>query len=156
MLHWGILHCAKSAPPDSAELNTAERPRDLIYQTRRDILHWSNKLCTGELPLPVSKEISIFKQRGDVAQKNACCKHMFLDVCCKALYRSCKSRWGCCKNRSGYCTCCNAYTRMFQVYVPNVFPSLSHVCCKYFHLDVAKVDLEVAYICVASIYFKWL
>jgi hypothetical protein len=32
---------------------------------------------------------------------------------------------------------------MFQVYVPNV-SFVSDVCCKYFHLSVAKVDLEVA------------
>jgi hypothetical protein len=42
---------------------------------------------------------------------------------------------------------------MFQVYVPS-FSSLSDVCCKYFHLDVAKVDLDVAYTCMLQMYFS--
>ena len=35
----------------------------------------------------------------------------------------------CCKNRSGCYTCCNGYTRMFQVYVSNI-SSVIDVCYK--------------------------
>jgi hypothetical protein len=63
-------------------------------------------------------------------------------------YWYCKSRSGCCESSSG---CCNGYARMFQVYVPNVL-SVSDVCCKCFHLDVTKVDLNVAYICMLQVY----
>jgi hypothetical protein len=38
----------------------------------------------------------------------------------------------------------------FEVYVPNV--SISDICCKCFHLDVAKVDLDVAYTCMLQVY----
>ena len=51
----------------------------------------------------------------------------------------------------GCCTCCNGYTRMFQVYVPNV-SSVSDVYCKCFYLDVAKVYLDVAYTCMLQEY----
>jgi hypothetical protein len=37
----------------------------------------------------------------------------------------------CCKSGSGCFTCCNGYTRMFQVYVPNI-SSVSYVYCKCF------------------------
>jgi hypothetical protein len=36
---------------------------------------------------------------------------------------------------------------MFKVYVLNV-SYVSDVCGKYFHLDVAKVDLDVVYTCM--------
>jgi hypothetical protein len=58
----------------------------------------------------------------------------------------------CCKSRSWCCTCYNGYTRMFQVYVLNVSTVLD-VCCKYFYLNVAKVDLNVAYTCMLQSYF---
>jgi hypothetical protein len=48
----------------------------------------------------------------------------------------------CCKGRSESSTCCNGYTRIFQVYVLNVFICIT-LCYKYFHLDVAKVDLDL-------------
>ena len=32
------------------------------------------------------------------------------------------------------------------MYVPNI-SSVSNICCKYFHLDVAKVDLDITYVC---------
>jgi hypothetical protein len=57
----------------------------------------------------------------------------------------------CCNNILECCTCCNGYTCMFQVYVANVL-SVSDVCCKCFHLDVAKVDLDVAYTCTLEAY----
>jgi hypothetical protein len=57
----------------------------------------------------------------------------------------------CCKSRSGCCTSCNGYTRMFQVYVTNV-SSAPDECCKCFYLDVAKVDLDVAYTCMLQAY----
>jgi hypothetical protein len=57
----------------------------------------------------------------------------------------------CCKSRSECCTCCNGYARMFQVYVPNV-SSVSDVCCKCFHLDVAKVNLDAVYTCMLQVY----
>jgi hypothetical protein len=41
---------------------------------------------------------------------------------------------------------------MFQVYVLNVLTVLD-VCCKYFYLNVAKVDLNVAYTCMLQSYF---
>ena len=37
---------------------------------------------------------------------------------------------------------------MFQVYVSSV----SDICCKCFYLDVAKVDLDVAYTCMLQAY----
>jgi hypothetical protein len=47
---------------------------------------------------------------------------------------------------------CNGYTRMFQVYVPNV-SSVPDACCKYmfqvfqvFHTYIASVHLGVAYV----------
>jgi hypothetical protein len=44
---------------------------------------------------------------------------------------------------------------MFQVYVLNV-SFVSDVCSKCFYLDVAKVDLNVAYICMLQAYiFKY-
>jgi hypothetical protein len=39
----------------------------------------------------------------------------------------------------------------FQVYVQNV-SSVSDVYCNCFHLDVAKVDLDVAYTCMLQAY----
>jgi hypothetical protein len=41
---------------------------------------------------------------------------------------------------------------MFQVYVPNVL-YISNVCCKYFYLDVAKLDRDVAYVRKFSVVF---
>jgi hypothetical protein len=67
------------------------------------------------------------------------------DVCCKCFVSVLQSRSEC-------CICCNGYTRMFQVYVLNV--SSSDVCCKYFYLDVAKVDLDVAYTSMLQVYFS--
>jgi len=69
---------------------------------------------------------------------------MFQRYVASVLYQYCKSRSGC-------YTCCNSYTRMFQMYVPNL-SSISDVCCKCFHLDVAKVDLDVAYKCMLQAY----
>jgi hypothetical protein len=37
----------------------------------------------------------------------------------------------CCKSRSGCSTCCNGYTHIFQVYVPNI-SFVPDVCCKCF------------------------
>jgi hypothetical protein len=37
------------------------------------------------------------------------------------------------------------------VYIPNV-SSVSNECCKVFYLDVAKVDLDVAYTCKLQAY----
>jgi hypothetical protein len=99
------------------------------------------------------------KQQGDIVLESACCKRIFqvfqmfhLDVPCVS---------------SRYCICCNGYTRMLQVYVPNVSTVFRHtlqvyvpnvsavfrrmlqvyvsnvsavldVCCKFF-LDVAYI-----------------
>ena len=41
--------------------------------------------------------------------------------------------------------CCYVYARMFQTYVSDVFILILQV----FHLDVAKVDLDVAYVAMA-------
>jgi hypothetical protein len=49
------------------------------------------------------------------------------------------------------CTCCNGYTHMFQVYVPNVL-SIFRCTLQVFYLDVAKVDLDVAYTCMLLAY----
>jgi hypothetical protein len=91
------------------------------------------------------------KQQGNVCaewvcmlQTNVSCVSGVLEVCCKYLY------W-CCKNRSGCCTCCNGYKCMFQVYVSNVSFVLD-VCCKCFHLNVAKLDLDVAYTYILQAY----
>jgi hypothetical protein len=46
---------------------------------------------------------------------------------------------GCCKSRSGYCICCNGYTRMLQMSVPNgsaVFRRMLHM----FYLGVAYIS----------------
>jgi hypothetical protein len=43
------------------------------------------------------------------------------------------------------------YAHMFQVYILNV-SSVSVVYCKCFHLDVAKVALDVAYTCMLQAY----
>jgi hypothetical protein len=45
------------------------------------------------------------------------------------------------------------YKRIFQMYVPDV-SYVSYVCCKYFHLDVTKVDLDIAYTCMLQAYFS--
>jgi hypothetical protein len=37
----------------------------------------------------------------------------------------------CCKSRLRCCTCCNDYTLMFQVYVPNIL-FVPDVCCECF------------------------
>jgi hypothetical protein len=88
-----------------------------------------------------------------------CCKRMFqvfqmfhLDVACVSS--------GCYKSRSGCCTCCDIYTHMLQVYVPNVstvFESMLQVyskCFSYliwmlhvFHLDVAYVIVTIHVCC---------
>jgi len=56
----------------------------------------------------------------------------------------------CCRNRSGCCTCCNAY-------VSSVY-SKCFVCItrmlQVFHLDTAKVDLDVAYTCMLQAYIS--
>jgi hypothetical protein len=44
-------------------------------------------------------------------------------------------------------------TRISQVHVPNV-SFVADVCCKYFHLDFAKVDLDVAYTCMLQALFS--
>jgi hypothetical protein len=40
---------------------------------------------------------------------------------------------------------------VFQVYVPNVH-MFSDVCCNCVYSDVAKVDLDVSYICMLQLY----
>ena len=37
------------------------------------------------------------------------------------------------------CICCNGYTLILQVSIPNVTPIFSDVCCKCVYLDVASV-----------------
>ena len=66
----------------------------------------------------------------------------------------------CCKSRSGCCTCCNGYTRMFLVYVPNVSSVLGecwkcfiwmlhiHACCKH----MFQVFSGVSYVCLRVFY----
>jgi hypothetical protein len=55
---------------------------------------------------------------------------MFLRYVASVVYR-------CCKSISGYCTCCNGYTRMFQVYVLSVLSVLDE-CCKCFIRTLQK------------------
>jgi hypothetical protein len=72
---------------------------------------------------------------------------MFQRYITSVLYR-------CCKSRSGYCTYCNGYTRMIQVYVPNV-SSVSDVCCKFFIWNVAMQVFRVfSYVCCKC--FIWM
>ena len=66
-------------------------------------------------------------------------------VCASVVYR-------CCKSRSGCCTCCNGYTRMFQVYVPNV-SSFPDVCCKCFIWMLQKYNWMLhIYTCMLQAY----
>jgi hypothetical protein len=45
---------------------------------------------------------------------------------------------------SGCCICCNDYIRILQAYVSYAFKHMFEV----FHVDVAKIDLDVAYACM--------
>jgi hypothetical protein len=45
----------------------------------------------------------------------------------------------CCKSKSGCCICCNGYTRMLQMSVPNVSSVFLDISCKCVYLDVACV-----------------
>ena len=56
----------------------------------------------------------------------AMAKHVCLQVCFLNVSTD-SSR--CCMFSSGCCICCSGYTRMLQMYVPNVLP-VSDVCCK--------------------------
>jgi hypothetical protein len=59
----------------------------------------------------------------------------------------------CCKSRSRCCTCCNDYTRMFEVYVPNVSSSPDE-CCKCLSGCCKSISRCCIYMHIASIYFK--
>jgi hypothetical protein len=49
---------------------------------------------------------------------------------------------------SGCCICCYGYTHMFHVYVFKRFRCL-RLMLQVFYLNVAKVDLNVAYVAMA-------
>jgi hypothetical protein len=49
---------------------------------------------------------------------------------------------------SGCCICCYDYARMFQAYVSNV-SDIFRFMLQVFHLDIAQVDLDVAYVAMA-------
>jgi hypothetical protein len=67
---------------------------------------------------------------------------------------------GCCKSRSRCCICCNGYTCMLQVSIPNVsavsdvwymrvylgVAYVSHLCCKCFIRMLHMFHIDVAYI----------
>jgi hypothetical protein len=59
-----------------------------------------------------------------------CCKsmfqmfHLFHFLCCSKCFHVASILFGC-------CICCGGYTRMLQVYVPNIIAILD-VCCKCF------------------------
>jgi hypothetical protein len=90
------------------------------------------------------------KQQGDFYAESTCCNYIFQVFQVFQRYIASVS-YRCCKSRSGCCICCNDYARMFQVYVLNV-SSISNVRYKYFHMDVAKVDLNVAYACIFQVF----
>jgi hypothetical protein len=103
---------------------------------RRHRLRWG----TGELhalsptfaPTSSSTTMSLYssKQQGDIALESVYYKCMFqVFQMFQRCFASVSHR--CCKSRSGCCTCCNSYTCMFQVWVPNV-SSISDVCRKCF------------------------
>jgi hypothetical protein len=49
---------------------------------------------------------------------------------------------------SGSCICCYGYARIFQAYVSNV-SDVFRFMLQVFHLDVAQVDLDIAYVAMA-------
>jgi hypothetical protein len=57
----------------------------------------------------------------------------------------------CCKSRSGYCASCNGYTRMFSSLCSKCFICFRRML-QVFCLDVAKVELNVAYTCMLQAY----
>jgi hypothetical protein len=59
----------------------------------------------------------------------------------------------CCKSRSRCCTCCNGYTRMFQVYVPNV-SSGPDECCKCLSGCCKSISRCCIYMHIVSMHFK--
>jgi hypothetical protein len=86
------------------------------------------------------------KQQGDVCAETACCKHLFQVFQIFQRYVA-SVLYQCSKSRSGRCTCCNGVFKctskmfhLFQTYVVSV------------HLDVAKVDLDIAYTCMLQVY----
>jgi hypothetical protein len=74
----------------------------------------------------------------------------------------------CRKSRSGCCTCSNGYTRMLQVYVPNISAVFKCICkrmfskcfscfrstLQVFHLNIGsvlKVDLNIVYVAMTML-----
>jgi hypothetical protein len=99
---WWVLYLHRSDQP---------RPSPPVRRAPRQwrALHrWTPR--TDESPFTGSKEILRWKR-------------MLQTYVSSVLYR-------CCKSRSECCTCCNCYTRMFQVYVLNISSiSDSRRCC---------------------------
>jgi hypothetical protein len=142
--HTGELH----TPPTRPCVH-----RRLALRRRRPSCHW----WAHRWP-PRADEPPSTKKEGDVCAKRVCCKRMFqVSQSYVAIILS-RCRSGYCKSRSEYYTYCNGYTRMFQVYVLSVSSVTSwkkFICCKCFHLDIAKVDLNVTYIMhLASVCFE--
>jgi hypothetical protein len=154
---WCCRGCSLSRPPCSPVSPRASAHPTLLSwpcagahsTTLPPLGHQRAPCTTADLRTGIklrNNEPPFVKQQGDIVLGSACCKPLFQVF---QMFQRCVASVShrCCKSRSGCCTCCNGYTCMFQCFI--CFIRMLQV----FHLDVAKVDLDVVYICKCFKFF---